>query len=702
MAKNLYILPAEAKSGKSVIALGLMEMLQKDICRVGFFRPIIDLDPHTGLNSDIELIRTHFQLDIAYEDIYAYTFHEANELMNQDKYDVLLEGIISKYQILESQYDFILCEGTDFESSTSAFELDINIDIASNIGAPVLAVISAKDKTAEMLLNSYQMAIEAFENKGVDLLATIINRVDQTFLLDLTSKLKLEAAKGKSLLYVIPEIAILGKPTMEDIMRWFNAEVLYGKEHLGKHISKIILGAMQIQNFVSRINEDCLIVTPGDRADIILAALISQVSTTSPDISGILLTGGLRPEKSIAKLIEGWTAPSIPILAVKESSFYTTQLLHSIHVKIMPSDTRKIARGIGVFEEHVNVNELRERLKTSRSERMTPMMFEHGLTQQARSDKQHIVLPEGVEDRILKAAEILLFRGVVNITLLGKEDEIRDKIKKLGLRMDGVRIIYPHESPLYENYSQTYYELRKHKGVSLENARDMMDDYTYFGTMMVHLGDADGMVSGAVHTTQHTIRPAFEFIRTKPGISTVSSVFFMCLKDKTIVYGDCAVIPVPDVEQLAEIALSSAETAQAFGIEPRVAMLSYSTGSSGKGAEVEKVIQATKLAKERAPHLKLEGPLQYDAAIDPEVAKTKMPNSDVAGKATVFIFPDLNTGNNTYKAVQRSAQAVAIGPVLQGLNKPINDLSRGCTVADVVNTIAITAIQAQQNRKGNK
>jgi phosphate acetyltransferase len=252
-----------------------------------------------------------------------------------------------------------------------------------------------------------------------------------------------------------------------------------------------------------------------------------------------------------------------------------------------------------------------------------------------------------------------------------------------------------------DTYAENYYELRRHKGISEQMAYDTMADVSYFGTMMVHNGEADGMVSGAAHTTQHTIRPAFEIIKTKPDCSIVSSVFLMCLADRVLVFGDCAVNPNPTSEQLADIAISSAGTALMFGVEPRVAMLSYSTGESGKGADVEIVREATRIAKKLRPDLKIEGPMQYDAAVDAGVAQAKMPGSEVAGDATVLVFPDLNTGNNTYKAVQRSAHAVAIGPVLQGLNKPVNDLSRGCTVSDIVNTVAITAIQARENSRGS-
>jgi phosphate acetyltransferase len=392
----------------------------------------------------------------------------------------------------------------------------------------------------------------------------------------------------------------------------------------------------------------------------------------------------------------------VPILSVQESTFLTATVVDRMHATINVDDQRKITQALGLFEKHVDVAQLSERVITTSAAVITPKMFEYELLHKARCCKQHIVLPEGEEGRVLRAAEILLHRGVVSITLLGNEERIRQGIAQLGLQLEGAVILDPRRSILFDDFAEEYYGLRQHRGITYENAEDAMREGSFFGTMMVHKGLADGMVSGAVHSTADTIRPAFEIIKTKPGVSIVSSVFFMCLRDRVLVYGDCAVNPNPTPPQLAEIALSSAHTARSFGIEPVVALLSYSSGESGKGEEVEEVREATRIAKDLAkvsfPDLKIEGPIQYDAAIDPAVARTKMPESEVAGKATVFIFPDLNTGNNTYKAVQRSAGAVAVGPVLQGLNRPVNDLSRGCTVTDIVNTVAITAIQAQSEK----
>jgi phosphate acetyltransferase len=379
-------------------------------------------------------------------------------------------------------------------------------------------------------------------------------------------------------------------------------------------------------------------------------------------------------------------------------TFDTAQLLGGLEGRITADAPRKIDTAVALFEGRVDGDALLSRVAVARSRAVTPLMFEYEVLDRARASRRHIVLPEGTEERILRAAETLLLRRVVELTLLGAEEEVQAAAGRLGLNVSRARVVDPRDPELLERFAQEYATRRAHKGVTIDAARDVVAQPSYFGTMMVLLGMADGMVSGATHTTADTIRPSLEVVKTRPGFSIVSSVFFMCLSDRVLVYGDCAVNPNPTAEQLADIAISSAETAAQFGVEPRIAMLSYSTGTSGAGAEVERVRGATEFVRERAPELSVEGPIQYDAAVDAGVARTKLPDSEVAGRATVFIFPDLNTGNNTYKAVQRSADAVAVGPVLQGLNKPVNDLSRGATVQDIVNTVAITAVQAQAAR----
>ena len=702
VANSLYITATEARSGKSAVSLGVMELLLRKVDRVAFFRPIIsNVSGKKDDDNDIALISSRFKLGIPHEKMYAYTSKEARTLLALGKEEDVFEGIMHKYNALKEISDFVLCEGTDFTSSAAAFDFDLNAEISCNLGCPVLLVTNGYQRTIGQIQRSTELALGSLKEKGCQVTATIINRSRPDDREAINNVLReRELFKGQ-LTYAIPDEPSLGNPTVGEIARILHAEVLYGEDQLNRHVHNFTVAAMQLHNFLPRIEHGSLIITPGDRDDVIVGCLAIVSSTSMGTISALLLTGGLKPEESIWKLIRGFPR-MVPILSVQENTFPTAAVVDKIHASISPGDERKITQALAVFEKNVDVEELGEKIITTRATVVTPMMFEYGLIQRARSDKQRIVLPEGEEERILQATEILLHREVADIILLGNEGRIRQKIAQLALLLDAATIIDPMHSPMFDDYVQTYAELRKHKGITLENARDVMGDVNFFGSMMIYKGDADGMVSGSVHSTAATIRPAFEFIKTKPGVSIVSSVFFMCLRDRVLVYGDCAVNPDPDAQQLAEIAISSARTAKAFGIEPLVALLSYSTGESGKGEDVDKVREATRIAREKTreswPELKLEGPIQYDAAIDPGVARTKLPNSEVAGRATVFIFPDLNTGNNTYKAVQRSAGAVAIGPVLQGLNRPVNDLSRGCTVPDIVNTVAITAIQAQTEK----
>ncbi|MCA1792286.1 MAG: phosphate acetyltransferase [Desulfotignum sp.] len=702
MAKNLFITATEARSGKSVISLGIMELLIRNLGRVGFFRPIIDGDKNRPDN-DIQLFSTHFKLGISYENMFAYTLAQASDLIGQGRQDELMEGIFTSYKALENNHDFILCEGIELEGSSASFEFDVNAKIAKNLGCPILLVANAYKKSMEEVIQSIKIYHKSFIQEGCEVIATIVNRTIPDQGRHILSRLQEQSPAPGQLLYAVPNDIRLGNPTVGEIAHILGADILYGKDQINRHVYSFTVAAMQLRNFLTRLEHGTLVITPGDRSDVIVACLCAVSSMTMPNISGIMLTGGLRPEEPICRLIEGFST-MVPILAVEKDTFPSAIMVSRVHAGISPDNERKITRALEVFDTYVRSPELAQKIISSRTVVVTPKMFEYGLLQKAReSKKQHIVLPEAEDDRILAAAEILLRRDVVRLTLLGNKARIRKKISRLGLNLDAANILEIQTSEHFEAYVHTYYALRKHKGITMEIARDIMSDANFFGTMMVHEADADGMVSGAVHTTQDTIRPAFEIIKTKPGISFVSSVFFMCLKDRVLVYGDCAINPDPDAELLAQIAVSSARTAQIFDIAPRVAMLSYSTGISGKGADVEKVRKATGLARELAAvqglDIKIEGPIQYDAAIDPIVAGIKMPGSAVAGKATVFIFPDLNTGNNTYKAVQRSAGAVAIGPVLQGLNKPVNDLSRGCLVSDVVNTIAITAIQARAEKE---
>ena len=705
MGDNLYLTATEPRSGKSAVALGVMEMLLRKIEGVGFFRPVVAADPRGVVQDhDINLISTHFELKFPLETMYGCTVEEVKQLVSQSREGEIHEKILRKYHRLRAECDFVLCEGTDFAGSVAAMEFDINAEISRNLGSPVLLVARAHGRNTDDIVRSIDLTIDSLEERGCTVVATIVNRADPSLGGDVAGRLREGEAGRERTVYVIPEDSDLASPTVAEVARELGAEVLYGGDQLHRHIHHFTVAAMELRNFLDRLEKGALVITPGDRADVIVACLASASSSSMENIAGIVLTGGLKPEAPVRRLIEGFPG-AVPILSAPENTFPTALAVGGVHGRIAPDDERDITRALALFDEHVDVDRLAEQVITTEKSIVTPKMFEYGLVQRARADRRHIVLPEGEEERILRAAEILLRRSVADITLLGEEGKIGAKADELGLQIEAARIVNPAASERFEEYALAYREARKHKGITVEQARDFMGDVNYFGTMMIHRGHADGMVSGSVHSTAATIRPAFEFITTRPGCSLVSSVFFMCLADRVLVYGDCAINPEPTAEQLAEIALSSAATAATFGVEPVVAMLSYSTGESGKGEEVEKVREATRIAAGRAaetwPNLKIDGPLQYDAAVDPDVARTKMPDSEVAGRATVFIFPDLNTGNNTYKAVQRSSGAVAVGPVLQGLNRPVNDLSRGCTVADIVNTVAITAIQAQAGKDGS-
>ncbi|WP_417370593.1 phosphate acetyltransferase [Gelidibacter japonicus] len=693
--KGIYIATTEPNIGKSIISLGLMQSLLGKAAKVGYFRPIIDNFEPGKTDNHINTVSTYFNLDIKFEDAYAFTRSEVIKKKNENKDGEIMGRIIEKYKGLEERFDFVLVEGSSFIGEGSIMEFDMNVLIAKNLGVPAIIVGGGVGKTLEQLVANLQMAYDSFKDKGVEVLSVIANKIEPQNLTLVTSELKKFFPKDV-IVDAIPLNYSLANPSLKEIVDTLNAKVLFGEEYINNQAGNFSVGAMQLRNYLIHLKEKALVITPGDRADIILGALQANISDNYPSISGIVLTGGLMPEDSILKLIEG-LSDVVPIILVEGGTFSVTNRLGSIQSQIYAENTEKIMTSIKEFEKHVSVDALIERLIIFQTNGVTPRMFQYNLFQKAKLSKKHIVLPEGNDERILRATKRLVDLDVVTITLLGDKKQLEDKVMSLdiGLDFDKVTVINPIESEYFESYAETLFELRKHKNVNLPMAKDLMEDVSYFGTMMVYKGDADGMVSGAAHTTQHTILPALQFIKTKPEAPIVSSVFFMLLDDRVSVYGDCAINPNPTSIQLADIAISSAATSTVFGIDPKIAMLSYSSGTSGVGEDVEKVREATKLVKEKRPDLKVEGPIQYDAAVDISVGKLKLPDSEVAGQANVFIFPDLNTGNNTYKAVQRETKALAIGPIIQGLNKPVNDLSRGCTIDDIYNTVIVTAIQAQ-------
>jgi phosphate acetyltransferase len=687
--KSIYIASAKPRAGSLIIAMGLMEMLKGRFKRVAYFRPIIS--DKTERDSDIDFMLKHFNLQISYEACVGFTINDYVEAYADGREDKLFERLFGKIDLLHQSYDFILIEGYPRTVFASALDFDLNLEIAKNIDTAFVPVLNAKGKSAESILNEIQFASESIEEEGCIHLATFVNRCDPGIL----NEVKRQISDEESEVYLLPEVKELDTPIIREVKEALDAEILMGEpEQLEHLVKRKKIAAMGVENYLDRIADGSLVIVPGDRVDIILATMLSFYGKKHPNVAGIVLSGGLKPNKNIMSLLKDIDENVLPILAVESDSYQTAIALNNVQAVMRPQSQRKITLAKGIFDSAVDKKAIAERFNKSSSDIMTPMMFEYRLFERARSKRQRIVLPESTDERILRATEILLRRDIVDIILLGDSNNILHQSALLRLDISRATIINPCKSRLRETFSQKFYALRKAKGLTLKAARDALEHPNYFATMMIQEGMADGMVSGATHTTADTVRPALQIIKTKPGISIVSSLFFMCLDTKVLVYGDCAVNLDPNAKELAQIAISSAETAAQFGIEPRVAMLSYSTGDSGSGPDVEKVREATRIAQSMRPDLLIEGPIQYDAAIDEKVAAHKLPGSKVAGRATVFIFPDLNTGNNTYKAVQRAANALALGPVLQGLKKPVNDLSRGCLVGDILYTIAITSIQA--------
>ncbi len=698
MPRSVYLTAMGPASGKSIVALGLVELLSHRVSRIGFFRPIVQRVP----DNDLELIRARYHLP---DDQVGFAFiaDELRELVSgtREVADAGMAQAVAAYRALEEHCDIVVIEGTDFTGPSAPLEFDFNARVARHLGAPVLAVVNGSGRTVDEVIETVRVSEESLTGQGDTVLALIVNRVDPSSL-DAVKAALARRPEHAPPVWALPEDDALRYPTLAELGTALAADVVSGHlDDLSREVRHVKVAAMSVPNLLDRIEEGTVFITPGDRPDVLVAAALTRHSGAYASVAGVLLSGGLRVDDRVAALIEGLgeSGKPLPLLAVDDDTFDTAMAAAAVEGPITPANERKIEAALGLFEHHVDLGRIEERTHLARSTVVTPVMFQYDLIERAKAARARIVLPEGTDDRILEAADRLLRRKVCELILLGPEGQVRQRISDLALELADVPIVDPLTSPWADDFAKRYCELRAHKNVSLDQARDAVLDVSFFGTMMVHEGMADGMVSGAAHTTANTVRPALEIIRTRPDTSIVSSVFLMLLADRVLVYGDCAINPDPNAAQLADIAISSAATAELFGIEPRVAMLSYSTGASGAGADVEKVRAATERVRMLRPDLKVEGPIQYDAAVDVGVASTKLPGSEVAGQATVFIFPDLNTGNNTYKAVQRSAQAVAVGPVLQGLNRPVNDLSRGATVTDIVNTVAITAIQAREQAR---
>ncbi|MWC00114.1 phosphate acetyltransferase [Agromyces seonyuensis] len=707
MAHRIYISSIEGNAGKSTVALGTLDTLVRRASRVGVFRPIARST--TEPDYVLELLLAHEGvIDLDYADAVGVTYEDVHQ-----NPDAALARIVQRFKAVEARCDAVVIVGTDFTDVASPTELAYNARIAANLGAAVLLVLggragwsahpeqlgAAPARRPEEIAGLAELSLEELEREHATLLGIVANRADPDALDEIISAIeRVTAAGGRAdaPVWAIPEDRYLVAPSVRSIMRAVDGELYSGDEALlDREALAVVVAAMSMENVLDRLIEGGIVIVPGDRSEVLLGVITAHASTAFPSISAIVVNGGFPIAPAIERLIAGLDV-DLPVIRCELGSYAAAVAITRTRGRLAAESQRKHDTALALFERHVDGERLLDRIDLGVPEVVTPLMFEYTLLERARAAQQHIVLPEGDDDRILRAAATLLARGVAELTILGEEIEVRSRALGLGLDIRRANVVSNHDAVHVAKFAAEYQRLRAHKGVTLEQARERVQDVSYFGTMMVATGLADGMVSGAAHTTAHTIKPSFEIIKTKPGVGSVSSVFLMALADRVLVYGDCAVIPDPTSEQLADIAIEAAETARQFGIEPRVAMLSYSTGQSGSGEDVEKVRRATELVRERAPELAVEGPIQYDAAADAAVAKTKLPESAVAGRATVFVFPDLNTGNNTYKAVQRSAGALAIGPVLQGLNKPVNDLSRGALVQDIVNTVAITAIQAGQ------
>jgi phosphate acetyltransferase len=667
-----------------MIALGILHRLSATVAKVGVFRPIA----RHGEDRDyiLDLLLTHATAGLPYERCVGVTYHE----LHADR-DAAIDDIVERYHAMAAVCDAVLIVGSDYTDVTNPAELSVNARIAVNLGAPVLLIVRASDRTADEVAAVVELCLAELATYHAHTAAVVANRcppLQLTAVADALSRFTPQT-------YVLPAAPLLFAPTVADLQKAVNGTLVSGDRALmGREVMGVAVAGMTADHVLERLRSGVAVVTPGDRSDVVLAVASAHAAQGFPSLSCMILNGGFELHPSIAALVSGLRL-RLPIITTVLGTFETTNAVAATRGRITASSPRKIDTALELMERYVDVSDLLSQLAIPIPTVTTPQMFTYRLRQQARSDRKHIVLPEGDDDRILKSAGHLLQHGVADLTILGDDVQIRLRAAELGVNLDDATVLDPRTSELCDKFATQYAELRKKRNMTVERAQEMMRDGSYFGTMLVYNGMVDGMVSGVAHTTAHTVRPALEIIGTAPGISTVSSIFLMCLPDRVLAYGDCAIVPDPTAEQLADIAISSAHTAAQFWIEPRVAMLSYSTGDSSTGVGVDKVRTATELVRVRDPQLPVEGPIQYDAAVEPSVAAAKVGDSPVAGRATVLIFPDLNTGNNTYKAVQRSAGAIAIGPVLQGLRKPVNDLSRGALVEDIINTVAITAIQAQ-------
>ncbi len=699
--KNLLILSTTATGGKTTVALGLIELLTNAGRQVAYFKPVAQRQVYPSdqdRDRDKAISATVFSELSSMSPTESLSLQEAYDYFAAGRSDYFAERVIELYQTISPEADVVVVEGMQYDDTAAALAFEVNVRLAHSLTADTILVVDAHNRGTQAI-SDVESLVSSYREEGVNIGGVILNKVptdsagNVTLPDDVTRALQDHNLK---LFGVVPFVRKISAPRVRDLVEPLKAKVLRGEEHLVRRVSRPIILAMHAENAVQHLQEGDLVIVPGDREDILMMTHLYEQALDRPNLAGIVLTVGYEPPEPIMSLLDNQHASTLPILLVETDTYETSSLIQRKRVYIEEDDWEKIRWTVELIVEHLNQQDILSYLDIPARDVVSPAAFRYSIMERAKGMNSTIVLPEGDEPRTLQAAAIILERDIAKIVLLGDRAAILEEARRVNANISKAEIITPASSELFGSFVEELVELRKAKGMSETQAADLLHDNVYFGTMMLHRGLVQGLVSGAVHTTANTIRPAFQIIKTKPNAALVSSVFFMLLNDRVWVFGDCAVVPNPNAQELAQIAVQSYHTSIAFGLNPRVALISYSTGTSGEGEDVDKVRQATELARQMEPEMLVDGPLQFDAAAIPDVAAKKAPNSPVAGQANVFIFPDLNTGNTTYKAVQRSGDYISIGPVLQGLRKPVNDLSRGAMVDDIVYTIAVTAIQSSQ------
>lgn len=694
MAHIFFLAPSGSSVGLTSVALGLVHALDKRGIRVAFFKPVGQaLARDTGPERS-----THFIASTtALRPVTPIPLEEAERLISAQRTDELLERVIRDFKTSAGDADVVVVEGL-VHTPESPIEDDLNLQLIHALSAEVIVVGVLRGGRVDEFESRIAVTAEHYGLAKGRVIGCIVNRVPNESGLSglmlrqqLASSIGLVGRDGFQLIGAIPENTELSACRTIDVAHQLGAKVIHEGELHTRRVRRFTLLARTIPNLIESLLPGSLFITPSDRADVVLAVAMAAVKKVP--IAGLIVTGEGELPASVIELCSPALAAGMPLLGVSGTTWQTATKLMNLSTEVPADDLERARLSMGYVADHLDCDWLVARSEAKVETRLSPAAFMYRLVEVASRTHARIVLPEGTEPRTIRAAIQCANRNIARCVLLGDPKQVRQVALGLELSLPSdLEIIDPVS--IRANYVAPLVEMRKHKGVTEREAAEMLEDNVWLGTVMLALGEVSGLVSGAVHSTANTIRPALQIIKTKPGATVVSSVFFMCLPEQVVVYGDCAVNPDPDATMLADIAIQSADSAARFGIEPRVAMISYSTGDSGAGVDVDKVREATRLARERRPDIVLDGPMQYDAAANVDVAKTKAPNSPVAGKATVFIFPDLNTGNTTYKAVQRSANVVSVGPMLQGMRRPVNDLSRGALVEDIVYTIAITAIQS--------